>query len=58
MKFVKMLLPKSRPSGPAYRNYDENPYVEVKGPMTQEMVGLKAKMDANSPYGNTCICPP
>ena len=48
---VKIIKPSSRPrynSGEKYRNYDEDAYEEIKDPITQEMVGLKAIVDGKS----------
>ena len=58
VKFVKMIRPSPRSPRPAHRNFNENPYGETKDPITQEMVGLNAKMDANATFGNTRIWPP
>ena len=59
IKFLKMIRPSSVSSRSTYRNYNEALHEdEKKDPITQEMVGLKAKMDSNATFGNTRIWPP
>ena len=41
MKFVKIILPAKRPSGPAYKNYDSDPpEYNPQEQLTGQMVGL------------------